>query len=67
MLADEHRHGKLRVNCINPGGTRTKMRQAAFPAEDRDALKRPEDILPTYMYLLGPDSKGVTGESLDAQ
>ncbi len=67
VLADEHRHGKLRVNCINPGGTRTKMRQAAFPAEDRDALKRPEDILPTYMYLLGPDSKGVTGESLDAQ
>jgi NAD(P)-dependent dehydrogenase (short-subunit alcohol dehydrogenase family) len=67
IVADEHRHGTLRANCINPGGTRTKMRQAAFPAEDRDALKRPEDILSTYMYLLGPDSKGVTGESLDAQ
>lgn len=67
VLADEHRGGNLRVNCINPGGTRTNMRLEAFPAEDRDALKRPEDILPTYMYLLGPDSRGVTGESFDAQ
>lgn len=67
VLADEHRHGKLRVNCINPGATRTKMRLAAYPAEDREALKRPEDILAPYMYLLGPASKGVTGESLNAQ
>jgi len=67
ILADEHRHGKLRSNCINPGATRTNMRLAAFPAEDRDVLKRPEDILAPYVYLLGPDSKGVTGESFDAQ
>jgi len=43
------------------------MRLAAYPAEDRDKLKRPEEILATYIYLLGPDSKGRTGESLDAQ
>ena len=67
VLADEHRHGKLRVNCVNPGPTRTNMRLAAYPAEDRDTLRRPEDILPTYVYLLGPDSRGITGESLDAQ
>jgi len=67
VLADEHRHGKLRSNCINPGATRTNMRLAAFPAEDRDLLKRPEEILASYIYLLGPDSKGVTGESYDAQ
>lgn len=67
VLADEHRHGKLRVNCINPGATRTGMRLEAYPAEDRDALKRPEDILAAYIYLLGPDSQGVTGQSFDAQ
>lgn len=67
VLADEHRHGKLRSNCINPGATRTSMRLAAFPAEDRDALKRPEEILAPYIFLLGPDSKGITGESFDAQ
>ena len=67
VLADEHRHGKLRSNCINPGATRTDMRLAAYPAEDRDLLKRPEEILAPYVYLLGPDSMGVTGESIDAQ
>ena len=67
VLADEHRHGKLRSNCLNPGATRTNMRLAAYPAEDRDKLKRPEDILSPYVYLLGPDSKGVKCESFDCQ
>lgn len=67
VLADEHRHGTLRVNCINPGPVRTNMRLAAYPAEDRSQLMTPEEILPVYLYLLGPDSQGVTGESLDAQ
>ena len=67
ILADENRHTPFRVNCINPGPVRTKMRLAAYPAEDRDALKRPEDIMATYVYLLGPDSQGVTGQSFDVQ
>ncbi len=67
VLADEHRHTNMRVNCINPGATRTGMRLAAYPGEDRDKLKRPEEILAPYVYLLGPDSRDVTGESLDAQ
>lgn len=67
VLASEQAHGPIRVNCINPGPVRTEMRRAAYPAEDRDALKTADEILPTYMYLLGPDSHGVTGQSLDAQ
>lgn len=67
ILADENRHVPIRVNCINPGATRTDMRLQAYPAEDRDKLKTPDEILAPYIYLLGPDSKGVTGESLDAQ
>lgn len=66
-LADEHKHTSLRVNCINPGPVRTSMRLAAYPAENRDALKTPDEVLPVYLYLLGPDSHGVTGQSLDAQ
>jgi len=67
VLADEHREGKLRVNCINPGATRTGMRLEAFPAEDRDLLKRPDEVLAPYLFLLGPDSRGTTGQSLNAQ
>jgi len=67
VLAAEQQHSTLKVNCINPGATRTNMRLAAYPAEDRDALRTPEEILAAYIYLLGADSKGVTGESFDAQ
>lgn len=67
VLASEQAHGSIRVNCVNPGPVRTAMRRAAYPAEDRDALKTAAEILPTYLYLLGPDGKGVTGRSLDAQ
>lgn len=64
-LADEL--DNVRVNCINPGKTRTAMRRAAYPAENPGTLKTPTDIMPTYMYLMGPESSGVTGESLDCQ
>ncbi len=67
VLADEHRQLSLRSNCINPGATRTGMRLSAFPGEDRDLLKTPEEVLSPYLFLLGPDSSGVTGESFDAQ
>ncbi len=64
-LADEVTD--IRVNCINPGATRTAMRKAAYPGEDPNRLKIPADIMMPYLYLLGPDSKGVTGQSIDCQ
>lgn len=67
ILAAENSHTTLRFNCINPGPVRTKMRLAAYPAEDRDALKVPSDIMPAYIYLLGPASLGITGQSIDVQ
>lgn len=57
----------IRVNCINPGATRTRMRATAFPAEDPSTVKMPEDIIPLYLYLMGKDSEGMTGQSMDAQ
>lgn len=39
VLADKYRNQHLRVNCINPGGTRTPMRASAFPDEDPLRLK----------------------------
>ena len=67
ILANENEHTEFKVNCINPGATRTKMRLEAYPAEDRDKLLRPDQVLAAYLFLLGPDSRGVTGQSLDAQ
>lgn len=57
----------IRVNCLNPGATRTPMRAVAYPAEDPGTLHTPEQIMPAYLYLLGPESKGISGQSFDAQ
>lgn len=67
IIAAENEHASMRSNCVNPGAVRTKMRLAAYPAEDRDLLKTPDQVLATYLYLLGPDSQGVNGQSLNAQ
>ncbi len=67
-LADElGEQGKIRVNSLNPGRLRTQMRAQAYPAEDPASLRRPEDIINAYLFLLGPDSLDVHGLALDAQ
>ena len=68
IVADELEEiSNVRVNCINPGATRTNMRATAYPAENPEKLKTPEQIMPAYLYLMGPDSKGISGQSIDAQ
>ncbi|GAA5525363.1 putative oxidoreductase YciK [Microbulbifer aestuariivivens] len=68
VLADElDGVSNIRVNSINPGATRTNMRAAAYPAEDPRTVTRAEDIMPTYLYLMGDDSRGVSGKQFNAQ
>ncbi|QFU75323.1 YciK family oxidoreductase [Halioglobus maricola] len=57
----------IRVNCINPGATNTTMRRTAYPAEHPEKNPSPEEIMGTYLYLMGEDSAGTTGVSFDAQ
>lgn len=58
---------RIRVNSLNPGPTRTAMRRQAFPAEDAVRLPEPAAIVAPYLYLLGPASRTVNGESIDCQ
>ncbi|WOX07333.1 YciK family oxidoreductase [Microbulbifer pacificus] len=68
VLADEvDGVSNIRVNSINPGATRTNMRAAAYPAEDPKTVATPEDIMPTYLYLMGDDSIGINGKQFNAQ
>jgi NAD(P)-dependent dehydrogenase (short-subunit alcohol dehydrogenase family) len=68
VLADELAgNSSVRVNALNPGPTRTRMRRQAFPGEDPASLPEPAAILGPYLWLLGPESRGVTGQSLDCQ
>lgn len=63
---DDERHN-IRVNSLNPGATRTNMRAHAYPAENPTTNPTPEELMPSYLYLMGPDSKGITGQQFDAQ
>lgn len=68
VLAEETESaGRIRVNSINPGRARTPMRASAYPAEDPLTVPEPRELLRPYLYLMGPDSRGVTGQSLDSQ
>jgi NAD(P)-dependent dehydrogenase (short-subunit alcohol dehydrogenase family) len=45
---------KVRVNLLNPGPLRTRMRARAFPGEDPQSLDPPEAIVPLLLELLAP-------------
>ena len=53
--AGESEQTNLRINMMNPGGTATSMRAAAFPGEDPASLPRPEDIASAFLSLLAED------------
>jgi NAD(P)-dependent dehydrogenase (short-subunit alcohol dehydrogenase family) len=53
--AAELRKTKVRVNAINPGGTRTNMRAEAFPGEDPETLPTAEDVADRFLELATPN------------
>jgi NAD(P)-dependent dehydrogenase (short-subunit alcohol dehydrogenase family) len=68
IMADElETNTPIRVNSVDPGVVATRIRRLAFPAEDVATLLTPDVIMPTYLYLMGPDSKDVTGQIFLAQ
>jgi NAD(P)-dependent dehydrogenase (short-subunit alcohol dehydrogenase family) len=43
--ADETEHtGRVRVHIVDPGATRTRMRQLAFPGEEPESVKPPQAV-----------------------
>ena len=68
ILADElETNTAVRSNSIDPGATKTAMRALAYPAEDINALKTPEEIMPLYLYLMSDESSHINGQRLNAQ
>ncbi len=67
-LADEtETAGRIKVNSLNPGGTRTAMRALAYPAEDPATLPTCEDHMDLYLYLFSALGRSHHGEALDAR
>ena len=67
-LADEMElTSNVTVCCVNPGATRTTMRQAAFPGEAPSTVTPPEDLVPAYLHLLSGQSSDSHGLSINLQ
>jgi NAD(P)-dependent dehydrogenase (short-subunit alcohol dehydrogenase family) len=68
LLASElETNTPIRVNSLDPGRVRTELSVRAYPGRDPAEWAKPEAILATYLYLLGPDSQGITGRTFHAQ
>lgn len=68
ILAQElETNTRVRVNSLDPGAVQTRLRTTAYPGENGLANPTPESIMPLYLYLLGPDSIGTTGQQLAVQ
>ena len=52
--ADETKNMPLRVNCVNPGATRTAMRAQAMPGEDPMTLPHPSEVADKVLHLADP-------------
>jgi len=68
LLADElESGGRVRVNTLDPGPVRSPIHLRSYPGEDPRQRLGPEAVVPAYLYLLGPDGRGVNGQALSAQ
>jgi len=63
--AGEAQNSALRVNYVNPGPTRTRMRAQAMPGEDPMTLPGADEIAAKIVPLAGPDVSD-TGRLWDA-
>jgi NAD(P)-dependent dehydrogenase (short-subunit alcohol dehydrogenase family) len=56
----------LRINTVVPGPVQSPQRIRTYPGERKDSLPKPETLMPLYLYLMGPDSRGTSGQIIEA-
>ncbi|MFC1672883.1 SDR family NAD(P)-dependent oxidoreductase [Pseudomonadota bacterium] len=66
IYAEETKKTNVRVNMINPGGTRTNMRAAAMPGENPEDVKAPDAINHLFLELASP-AYDQTGQMIEAE
>ncbi len=57
-------HPGLRINTYDPGPMRTRLRVRGYPGEDLQTLPQADTAVPTLLWLLGAESRGVSGQAL---
>jgi len=58
---------QLRINVLVPGPVDAPQRWQTHPGEARESRATSEQLMPAYLYLMGPDSRGLSGRVIQAQ
>ncbi|WP_328988139.1 SDR family NAD(P)-dependent oxidoreductase [Thiorhodovibrio winogradskyi] len=66
LAAENQAEQPIRVNSLDPGILNTAMRRILYPGEHPGNHPPPESVAPSFLYLLGPESRGVSGQRLTA-
>ena len=61
LAAELETNTGIRVNSLDPGAVRTRMRTQAYPGEDPTPLPQPAEVIDAFLYLLGPEGQRHTG------
>lgn len=51
----------LRLNSVIPGAVQSPQRSKSHPGELALSVPTAHSIMPAYLYLMGPDSRGISG------
>jgi NAD(P)-dependent dehydrogenase (short-subunit alcohol dehydrogenase family) len=54
----------LRINTLIPGPVRSPQRARTHPGEVKQALREPHDLMSSYLYLIGPDGRTISGRTV---
>ncbi len=56
---------QLRVNTLIPGPVNSPLRRKTHPGELPDTLPQMSDLMPWYLWLMGPESREVRGQIVE--
>lgn len=56
---------QVRVNTLIPGPVNSPLRRKTHPGENPDTLPQPRDLMPWYLWLMGPESREVRGRIIE--
>jgi NAD(P)-dependent dehydrogenase (short-subunit alcohol dehydrogenase family) len=55
----------IRVNTLIPGPVNSPLRRKTHPGENPGSLPQMADLMPWYLWLMGPDSREVRGQVIE--
>lgn len=57
----------LRINALIPGAVQSPQQTKTHPGGDNRLLRQPLDLMNTYLFLMGPDSRKISGKTFFCQ